>query len=110
MYLFEGEAIFEAATPNIIDVTDKNGTTLKVRCRQSIGAKKEYWKGLPAGNYDIQVRVNSGKSREFDYQWLGQTYSNARKIKIPMAEQAVAPNRSLPPSQKSTSPVRGSED
>jgi hypothetical protein len=26
------------------------------------------------------------------------------------AEQAVAPNRSLPPSQKSTSPVRGSED
>ena len=26
------------------------------------------------------------------------------------AEQAVAPNRSLPPSQKSTSPVRGSKD
>ena len=29
---------------------------------------------------------------------------------ITQGEQAVAPNRSLPPSQKSTSPVRGSED
>jgi hypothetical protein len=30
--------------------------------------------------------------------------------KINLAEQAVAPNRSLPPSQKSMSPVRGSAD
>jgi len=31
---------------------------------------------LPSGTYTVRVYVNSGKSQEFDYQWLGQTYSD----------------------------------
>ena len=109
-YLFSSDAIFPATTAKTIKIEPDNPLTVTIKVDKNRFGMKESWSALQKGVYELQIRVNSGKSRDFDYQWLGQTYSKARKIKIPMAEQVVAPNRSLPPSQISTSPVRGSED
>lgn len=40
------------------------------------------WDTLPPGRYEVRVYVNSGKSREFADQWLGQTYSKEYPLEI----------------------------
>ena len=44
--------------------------------------KEKTWYSLPSGDYKIRVYALSGKTLEFDYQWLGQVYSNDYKFII----------------------------
>jgi hypothetical protein len=37
---------------------------------------------LKTGNQRFDVRTNSGRRRQFDYQWLGQTYSDHYEIDV----------------------------
>ena len=62
---------------------------------------------IEAGNEDLVRRVLSKVKGRPTY---GDLISTLEKLKTEVAEQAVAPNRSLPPSQKSPSPIRGAED
>jgi hypothetical protein len=44
--------------------------------------KNKTWYSLPYGEYDLRIYIWTGKTLEFDYQWLGQTYSNDYKFII----------------------------
>jgi hypothetical protein len=74
-YLFVGHASFAADAPRIFVAAPQKPITL------SFTADRDYsngrrWSQLPPGRYRIRVYINSGKSLTFDYQWLGQTYSD----------------------------------
>lgn len=81
-YLFRGKPVFPKDAPNIFTVTPTKPSTLSFTVSTNDSGSHEHWSKLPKGNYMLRVYVNSGKSTEFDYQWIGQTYSDDFKIKI----------------------------
>jgi len=81
-YLFQGKPTFPKDAPNIFTVTPTKPATLSFTVSINESGRHEHWSKLPKGNYTLKVYVNSGKSAEFDYQWLGQTYSDDFKLKI----------------------------
>jgi hypothetical protein len=81
-YLFQGKPTFPKDTPNIFTVAPTKPATLSFTVSINEYGRHEHWSKLPKGNYTLRVYVNSGKSAEFDYQWLGQTYSDTYKLKI----------------------------
>ena len=44
--------------------------------------QKKTWYSLPAGEHEMRIYAWGGKSLEFDYQWLGQTYSDDYRLMI----------------------------
>jgi hypothetical protein len=81
-YLFQGKPTFPKDAPNIFTVTATKSTTLSFAVSTNEFGHHEHWSKLPKGRYKLRVYVNSGKTREFDYQWLGQTYSDSYNLKI----------------------------
>ena len=81
-YLFYGEAIFAAGTPRILRLNSDETILLTVRTVRDRNFPQKSWGRLRPGNYELRVYINSGKSAEFDYQWLGQTYSNDYLLRI----------------------------
>jgi hypothetical protein len=72
---FEGNALFPSDAPRIFTVLPSrplalSATTLTDRFNS------RGWSSLPPGRYTVRVYINSDKQRQFDYQWLGQNYSD----------------------------------
>lgn len=86
-WLFSAEAIFPNEFAKNFEVPLGKPITVTIKADKAISGEKASWQNLPNGIYQIQVRLNSFKGREFDFHWLGQTYSEGRKIKLPLAEQ-----------------------
>lgn len=61
--------------------------------------------------YDkLDSTISAGLIQRLGTRLTKPNYDAFIPTPTPNAEQGVAPNRSLPPSQKTTSPARGSED
>jgi hypothetical protein len=81
---FSAHAVFPELQPKNFLIVSGKPQVIKIQISKDRFGKKESWRQLPDGNYQIQVRLNSGKSKEFDFQWLGQTYSKSKNIKLPI--------------------------
>jgi hypothetical protein len=51
------------------------------------------WSELPHGDYSLLLQINSGKKQEFDYQWLGQSFSSALRFKVPSDGSKKSPEK-----------------
>jgi hypothetical protein len=81
-YRFVCDATFAANVPRVLLVTPEKASLLSVGTSTNRAKRSERWADLPPGKYTIRVYINSGKEREFDYQWLGQTYSDSYTLVI----------------------------
>jgi len=99
-FRFSGEAVFDKGTPKVINVSNKKGVTLTLRCKEDKHGRKQGWKNLPDGVYDLQVRLNSGKLLKFDYHWRGQTYSKEKVIRLPLKNNSSHPTHTTRSAEK----------
>jgi len=81
-YLFVGDASFPTNAPRVFAVMPQKPSTLSVSASTNRLGDGKRWSDLPPGSYTLRIYINSGKRREFDYQWLGQTYSDDYKLVI----------------------------
>ena len=86
--LFVGLPVFPANSPQVFRISPDKPMPLTVTVSTNSlpvadhPDRPSHWGDLPAGSYTLRVYVNSDKVREFDYQWLGQTYSDDYKLVI----------------------------
>jgi len=74
-YLFVSDLQFPKSTPSVFVVEPGKPTKLSAKSSSDRFHDNRPWSALPPGKYRVRVYINSGKSLEFDYQWLGSTYS-----------------------------------
>jgi hypothetical protein len=72
---FVGNAVFPTNAPKVFTVLAKtllslNATTFSNRLAGGL------WSDLRPGTYKLRVCIDAAKTREFDYQWLGETFSD----------------------------------
>ena len=81
-YLFVGDASFPTNAPRVFTVKPQKSSTLSVTTSTNHLRDGKSWSDLPPGIYTLRVYIGSGKTPQFDYQWLGQTYSDDYKLVI----------------------------
>jgi hypothetical protein len=79
---FIADAIFPTNAPQVFTVPSQKSVSFTLSVSTNRFDRGERWSELRPGKHTIQVYLNSGKSREFDYQFLGQTYSDSHEIEI----------------------------
>ena len=72
--LFDGHAAFVGMTNSTVVISPSctNDVKLTTNADRFTGRR---WADLPSGRYRMRVYLNSSKTPDYDYQWLGQTYS-----------------------------------
>ena len=80
--LFDGYASFAMNAPKVFTVSPNKPSTLTMSAFTNRFGRGEWWYELPPGSYTLRVYINSGKTREFDYQWLGQNFTADYKLFI----------------------------
>jgi len=86
---FVATPTFPSEKENVLIVQPGSSIHLKATALADNHDKKKTWYSLPAGEYKMRIYAWGGKSREFDYQWLGQTYSDDYKLTIGKKESGV---------------------
>jgi hypothetical protein len=81
-YLFVCKAFFAKDAPKVFKILPENPCTVTLTTFTNIFGHGEYWSDLPNGTYVLTVCINGGKTRRFDYQWLGLNYSDGFKLVI----------------------------
>ncbi len=81
-YFYFGSATFPPDSPNIFRLNPNEEIRLTLLTLRDRNSPKKSWGTLPPGKYTLRIYVNSGKAPEFQYQWLGQTYSNDYVLRI----------------------------
>lgn len=79
---FTGDVTFTSNDPKVLKVLPGQPITVSPQTSTNRFGTNEFWDALPPGSYILRIYINSGKSQEFDYQWLGQTYSNDHTLLI----------------------------
>ena len=95
-YLYEGDAIFLSDFPEIFRLNSNENIALVLFTFRDRTSARKSWRTLPAGKYRLRIYVNSDKTFRFDYQWLGQTYSNDYMLQIKRrgaTQQVIRPER-----------------
>ena len=82
--LFLADAVFANHVPDPIKIGSGQTVEFLVGVSADRFDKTKTWDKLPDGRYVLKLYVNSGKEQDFEFQWLGQTYSNKFPIKLPM--------------------------
>ncbi|HEY2414670.1 MAG TPA: hypothetical protein VGI40_20665 [Pirellulaceae bacterium] len=82
LFRFIADPSFTATAPRVLIAMPEKPLLLSVSASVNRFKRDERWSDLPPGTYNLQVYVNSGKALEFDYQWLGQTYSDKYTLVI----------------------------
>ena len=72
---FVGNAVFSTNAPKIFTVPAKIPLSLDVTTSSNRLAGG-LWSDLRPGTYKLRVCIDAAKTREFDYQWLGETFSD----------------------------------
>jgi len=81
-YLFVGHASFATNAPKLFTASPQKPVTLTLTTSTNRFGGGERWSQLPPAKYTLRVYINSGKTREFDYQWLGQNFTDDYKLVI----------------------------
>jgi hypothetical protein len=81
-YLFVSEMLFPKGSARVFVVHPDKPVTLSAKSAKNRFGDHGTWSDLSPGKYKLQIYANSGKLREFDYQWLGQTYSPEAALTI----------------------------
>ena len=81
-WLFIATPYFPDSKSEIFIIQPGQPLLLKANVLADKMNKEKTWYNLPSGEYEIRVYAFSGKALKFDYQWLGQTYSNNYKFII----------------------------
>lgn len=83
-YLFVSDLQFSnSAPPRLFAIEPHTAATLTVTSSTNRdGVLPHIWSALKPGKYSVRVYINGGKTRDFDYQWLGQTYSDEYELTI----------------------------
>jgi hypothetical protein len=81
--IFVGDAVFGKEAKNIINVEPGQLVRLSATTQNNkINSHITSWHNLAPGEYNLRICINSDKEADFDYQWLGQTYSNSYPLII----------------------------
>ena len=83
-YLFVAEPVFADNISDPIQVRPRQTVEFRAEISADRYDKTKTWDKLPNGRYVVQVYLNSGKEQNFEFQWLGQTYSKEFPIKLPL--------------------------
>jgi hypothetical protein len=81
-YYFVGKALFTKDAPKVFKILPEKPVMVALTTSTNKFGHGEYWNDLPSGTYSLTVRINSGKSQRFDYQWLGENCSDGFKLVI----------------------------
>lgn len=81
-YLFVSDLQFTTNAARLFTFEPHVAATLTVTSSTNRHGVPVTWSALKPGRYSARVYINGGKTREFDYQWLGQTYSDDYEITI----------------------------
>ena len=81
-YLFAAKPLFPDDSPKFFIAQPGLSLLLRATALSDKADERKTWQSLPPGEYNLQIFAFGGKSLEFDYQWRGQTYSEARKLII----------------------------
>lgn len=85
--LFCSEANFLNNVSNPIKIKEGEKISITIEIKSDYKETKKKWCDLPNGKYFIKIYLNSSKSQDFDYQWLGQTYSDRWNFTLPFNRQ-----------------------
>jgi hypothetical protein len=80
--IFLSDAIFPANAAKTFILAPNEHLTLNIEAFKDRFDRNKRWSKLPRGKYTLKVYINSSKTPDFDYQWLGQTYSNGYILEI----------------------------
>ena len=72
---FVGNAVFSTNAPKVFTVPAKIPLSLDVTTSSNRLAGG-LWSDLRPGTYKLRVCIDAAKTREFDYQWLAETFSD----------------------------------
>lgn len=75
-YVFISDLVFPKDSAKQFTVASKTPTTISASSASNRFGKRLGWNSLKPGKYKVRVYVNAGKEQKFDYQWLGQAYSD----------------------------------
>jgi hypothetical protein len=81
-YIFDTFALFSPNLPGIFKLEAGEKITLMAQASRNRFDPKQLWSELPSGRYILRINVTGSKTPDFDYQWLGMTYSNEFPLQI----------------------------
>jgi hypothetical protein len=82
-WFFEGKLSLTNTTSKILTVhPDKPLTVSALVFLTEAEAEKKHWIDLAPGKYRAQIYVNSGKTQQFDYQYMGQNFSDQYEFEV----------------------------
>ena len=83
-HLFVSDATFQKKASTRLLIKPGSPVSFALQVGKNRFGKKRSWSSLPPGEYRLQAYVNAGEQQEFDYHWLGQTYSDAWTLQLPI--------------------------
>jgi hypothetical protein len=76
------DASFTTNSPRVFTVQPNTSLSISLGASTNDLRFIQAWKALKPGKYQAQVHIGSGKTRLFDYEFMGQRHSNTYEFEI----------------------------
>jgi hypothetical protein len=75
-----GDLLFSNSVPRVVVV--QPGSNVVINAMILTNAQNEAWSVLGPGKYGLQISTGSGKTQNFDYEWMGQLHSDSYEFEV----------------------------